>query len=558
MSSTSPRPASRGAIASENRVASAIGAQILRDGGSAIDAAIATTLAVGTLCSDNSGIGGGGFALIRTPEGLHESLNFRPAAPAAVNSKMYSDKPGASAVGGLAVAVPGEIRGFEAMHRKYGRLPWSRLFEPSIKLAREGFPLTEDTARVVNVKTRAPNSIDPKSSWVYTHPTLSQWLTREGELLPIGTTLTRPEYAHTLEKIAEEGASAFYSGEIAQGIVNAVKTEGGVMTLEDLRGYEAREVEPLSVHYRGHKITSVGAPASGAVVLAALNILDNFEDIGGPHSVKDAHRMIESLKHAFAHRTLLGDPMFVPGLDAAQREFICPARGRLLRAKIDDSKVYAPSEYTAEGFRTVKTNCRIEIKMDHGTSHIVAADASGLVVSLTTTITLHWGSRIIVHSSGIVLNDSMEDFSVEGVSNFWGYLPTPANYIEGGKRPLSSTSPFIIEDARGRFRYAGGAAGGSRIVSCNVQQIRNVLDYDMDPAETLAHPRLHDQIAPQETHLEEGWKRETAADLQKLGHQVKWLPVAPTTACGVSYNPDTGEWKAAGEPRRIAAGGEVV
>ncbi|KAL1707722.1 gamma-glutamyltranspeptidase [Schizophyllum commune] len=548
----------RGAIASENKVASAIGAQILREGGSAVDAAIGTTLAVGTLCSDNSGIGGGGFALIRTLKGDYESLNFRPAAPAAVTSKMYLDNPGASAVGGLAVAVPGELRGFEAMHKKYGKLPWSRLFEPSIRLARDGFPLTEDMARVVNVKTRAPDSDDPKSSWVYSHPTLSQWLTRDGELLPIGTLLTRPAYANTLETIAKEGADAFYTGDIAQGIVDAVQAEGGVMTMKDLRAYEVRSVEPLSAQFRGHKITSVGAPASGAVVLAALSILNNFDDVGGPSSVKDAHRMIESLKHAFAHRTLLGDPMFVTGLDAAQREFISPERGRMLRARIDDTKVHALSEYRAEGFQTVKTDGRTEVKMDNGTSHIVAADTSGLVVSLTTTITLYWGSRIIVPSSGIVLNDSMEDFSVEGVSNFWGYLPTPANYIEGNKRPLSSTSPFIIEDAQGRFRYAGGAAGGSRIVSCNVQHIRNVLDYNMDPTEALAFPRLHDQIAPRETHLEEGWDREIAAELEGLGHRVKWLPVAPTTACGVSYNPDTDEWKAAGEPRRKVAGGEVV
>lgn len=268
--------------------------------------------------------------------------------------------------------------------------------------------------------------------------------------------------------------------------------------------------------------------------------------------------MTESLKHAFAHRTLLGDPMFVPGLDAAQREFVSPARGRMLRTKIDDNNVLAPSEYRAEGFETIKTDGRIEVKMDNGTSHVVAADASGLIVSLTTTITLYWGSRIIVPSSGIVLNDSMEDFSVEGVSNFWGYLPTPANYIEGNKRPLSSTSPFIIEDAQGRFRYAGGAAGGSRIVSCNVQHVRNVLDYAMDPTAALAHPRLHDQIAPQETHLEESWDKETAAELERLGHKVVWLPVAPSTACGVSHDPETGEWKAAGEPRKKMAAGAVA
>jgi len=166
---------------------------------------------------------------------------------------------------------------------------------------------------------------------------------------------------------------------------------------------------------------------------------------------------------------------------------------------------------------------------------------------------------VVVPSSDIVLNDSIEDFSVEGQSNHFGYLPTSANYVRGNKRPLSSSSPFIIEDSEGRFRYGGGSAGGSRIISCNVQQARNFMDYGMNLADALSHPRLHDQIAPDETHLENGrFDDKFAAELNKMGHKVKWIPKAESVGCGISYDPETGVYQAEGEPRLAASGGRVV
>ncbi|KAJ3973558.1 gamma-glutamyltranspeptidase [Lentinula raphanica] len=485
---------------------------------SAIDAIIATTLAVGTVASYHSGIGGGGFAIVRQPDGGYRSIDFRSAAPAALTSAMFIGKPEATGVGGLSVAVPGELRGFEELHRKYGRLPWKRLFQPSIELARDGFLLTEDLMRLIRTNTLPKATSDLSHSWILKHPILREMYTKNGSFLPIGSILTRPKLAHALELIAENGADVFYNGQLAKDLVDSVAAEGGVMTLDDLKNYRVRETQPLSIDYKGkYRITSSSAPVSRGVSLLALTV--------------DSYLMIESLKFAYAQRTLLGDPNFVHGLEAAQDEWTKSEVGRDLYSRILHDSTLPSELYNIN--RSDNT-----VKPDHGTSNIVAVDSGGLVISITTTITLWWGSRIVVPSSEIVLNDSIEDFSQ---SNHFGYLPTPANYVEGNKRPLSSSSPFIIEDCEGRFRYAGGAAGGSRIISCNVQQARNFM------------------IAPNETHLEEGLVNgEVAAALEKMGHKIKWLPRAGSVGCAISYDPEIGLYQAEGEPRLAESGGQVI
>lgn len=249
-------------------------------------------------------------------------------------------------------------------------------------------------------------------------------------------------------------------------------------------------------------------------MLNALNTLSHFPTTAGPGTALDAHRMIESLKFAYASRAQLGDPMFVPEMDEYQRYLVSPDCGQNNFTKVDQNKTHADPCY----YNPAKT----EVTSDNGTSHMVAADADGLVISLTTTITLAWGSRIIVPSSGIVLNDGLSDFAVKGAPNFFGYTPSEANYISGGKRPLSSTSPFMIEDEQGRVVYSGGAAGGSRIISSNVQHARNMLDYSMGPAEALRHPRLHHQLQPDEVVLESLHSEELQKDLEeKYGHRVR-------------------------------------
>ncbi|KAF5392041.1 hypothetical protein D9757_003187 [Collybiopsis confluens] len=545
----------RGAVACEIRLASDVGAQILKEGGSAADTIIATTLAVGTVVSYHAGIGGGGFAIVKEPDGDYQSLDFRSAAPAALTSDLLLGKPGATGVGGLSIAVPGELRGFEELHKRYGKLPWKRLFQPSIQLARNGFTLTEDLLHLIRTRPiphDAPESDRDSYSWIHKHPVLGPMYTKDGLFLPIGATITRPNFARTLELIADQGVDVFYQGELARGIVDAVNAEGGVLTLGDMKNYRVHQTKPLSLTYKGKfKVTTSSAPASGGILLLALNILSNYTDVGGPGSIVDSHRMIESLKFAFAHRALLGDTEFVTGLENLQEQFLKPEFGRALHSKILEDSTLSSEAYDTSGLQPSRE--------DHGTSSIVVADSNGLVIAITTTLTLWWGSRIVVPSSDIVLNDSIEDFSVEGQSNHFGYRPTPANFVKGNKRPLSSSSPFIIEDVHGQFRYAGGAAGGSRIISCNVQQARNVMDYGMNAAQALAHQRVHDQLSPDETHLETGrFEKDLAVNLDKMGHKIKWLPKAESVGCGISYDPHTGVYHAEGEPRLLGSGGRIV
>ncbi|KAI5479050.1 hypothetical protein MNV49_004332 [Pseudohyphozyma bogoriensis] len=545
-----PSPRS-GAVACELKIAAEAGAEMLAQGGSAADALIACTLVVGTVCHYHSGICGGGFSLIREPNGSYRSLDFRAEAPKAATPSLYKALFD-TCVGGLSVTIPGELRGFEAMHKAYGKLPWSKLFEPSIKLCREGIEVNEDLLNIIenSTKTDGIRVFEPTErheSWIHTSPGLKEWLAPDGKFPELGTKLFRPEFANTLEIIANEGVDAFYDGPIAAAIVEAIGTSSGIMTLEDLKGYKVRENTPLSTVYKGRKVLSTPAPSSGSILLLGLNILSNFTKPHGPASLGDTHRVIETLKMAYANRTELGDPAFVPGMEEKQAAYIDPAHARRLFERISEDKTNPVVHYNT---------AKLEVFDDHGTSHITAGDSDGLVITMTTSIGLHWGSRVVVPEYGLILNDGMSDFAVKGFSNFTGYEPSPANFIEGGKRTLSSMSPFIIENADGTFAYAGGASGGSRILSCNIQHVRNVLDYGLGPAEALLHPRLHDQLLPSQTLLEPAFSSDVANGLAALGHNVVNIPKATAVGNGIAYSKEKG-WEAAGEPRLKDSGGVV-
>lgn len=284
--------------------------------------------------------------------------------------------------------------------------------------------------------------------------------------------------------------------------------------------YECRKRNPLSIFIHGRKIVSTPAPSSGAVLLNALGTHAHLPKSNGPVTVEDEHRMIECLKFAYANRAHLGDPPFVPDIDRLEQEYISSEVCQKQASSIEDSRTQQTEFYN---------RASLEIKEDKGTSHLVAADAEGLVVSLTTTVGLAWGSRIIT-KSGIVLNNSLMDFSVKGAPNLFGYEPSPANYIDVNKRPLSSQCPFIIEDEKGNFAFAGGAAGGSRIISGNVQVARNVLQYGMHhPFAALSHRRLHHQLQPDEVILENNYDEKMKIELEKRGHKVRfvWSKMVP-------------------------------
>lgn len=412
---------------------------------------------------------------------------------------------------------------------------------PAIKVAREGFVVTQDLV----------NAIDSVSDddFLVSDPSWAQDFAPNGEIVKLGDTMTRKRYADTLETIAHEGPDAFYTGTIADTTIAALTASNGTMTLEDLKNYTVAIREPAVITYRGHKVTSCSAPAGGVVALSALKVMDGYDGFDDPAAVNlTTHRMDESMRWAYGLRTELGDPSFLDGLDAYQQQMVSDAAAAEIRAKISDARTQNVSWYDPAGLESLETP---------GTSHVVAADATGLALTLTTTINLIFGSRVMVPETGVILNDEMNDFSIPGSSNAFGYIPSPANFVRPGKRPLSSISPTIVETPDGHFYYATGAAGGSRIITATLQSVRGVLDLGLDPAGALAAPRLHDQLVPDTTTLEWTYDNATAAFLASRGHNVTWVKPGSSSAQALRLLPN-GTFEAAGEPRQAASGGFAV
>ncbi|KAI0183169.1 gamma-glutamyltransferase [Xylaria flabelliformis] len=531
-----------GAVASESSVCSEIGIDILKKGGNAADALVATQFCIGVIGMYHSGIGGGGFMLVRSKDGQYEFIDFRETAPAAAYQDMYNNNTDASLYGGLASGVPGELRGLERLHKNYGSLPWKQLVLPAVKVARYGFKVTEDLVHYMDTTT-------PSNKFLTDDPTWAIDFAPNGYRVKLGETITRKRYADTLETIANEGPDAFYTGAIAKATIAALTKANGTMTLEDLKNYTVAIRNPAKIDYRGYKLTATSAPSGGIVALSALNIVSGYEEFGDPAAINlTTHRLDEAIRFAYGQRSELGDPLFVNGLDAYQNSLITPETGAEVRSKISDFHTLNVSAYDPMGFESLPTP---------GTSHIVAADKSGLAVSVTTTINLLFGSQLMVPETGVIMNDEMNDFSIPGSSNAFGYIPSPANYIRPGKRPLSSISPTIVETADGKLYFVIGSAGGSRIITATIQNIHHVLDQNMTAPQALAQPRLHDQLSPNQVSFEYAYDNSTVAFMASLGHNVTWVAPGQSTAQGLRLLPN-GTFEAAGEPRQKNSGGFAV
>ncbi|KAG6003930.1 hypothetical protein E4U21_001609 [Claviceps maximensis] len=535
-------PAPRlGAVASESSICSRIGTRLLEDGGNAIDALVGTVFCVGTVAMYHSGIGGGGFLLLRTTNGSFESVDFRESAPAAAFEDMYKGNVNASLFGGLASGVPGELRATEYIHQKYGKIRWADVIAPSIKLARWGFVVNEDLVRYMD-------SVSP-NKFLTEDPTWAVDFAPRGHRVRLGETMTRKRYANTLEAIAEGGADAFYTGAIARATVAALKSANGVMSVDDLGNYTLAHQRPLDIHYRGYKLTSTNAPSGGAVALSALNTLagyDQFQEPSRSHS--STHLMLEAIKWAYGQRTQIADPAFNPGMGAYTKNMISAETGAAIRARISPRTTFDLSVYDPMGLESLDTP---------GTSHIVAADASGLTVSMTTTVNLLFGSQLMVPETGVIMNNEMNDFSIPGESSIFGYLPSKANFAKPGKRPLSSISPIIAETPDGKLYFAIGSAGSTRIITANVQNAIHLLDGCMTIADALKEPRLHDQLVPRTVTFEYTYDNSTVAYLTSLHHNATWLAPGQSTAQGLRQLQD-GTFEAAGEPRQRNSGGFAV
>ncbi|CAE7066041.1 unnamed protein product [Rhizoctonia solani] len=462
--------ADHGAVASEAQVCSQIGVDVLKDGGNAIDAAIASNLCVGTVNPFSAGIGGGGFMVIRIPpssptgSSTVQSIDFRETAPTGSNSTMFAKSPLLSKFGGLSVAVPGEIRGLHAAHSQYGRLPWSRLFEPSIQLANGGWKVTTELDRRIRLFGKG---------WMENDRDWSPIFAPGGKLLKQGDWIKRENFSYTLSTIANEGPDAFY------------------------------------------KASSIShAPSSGPVLIHVLNALERF---GSGPNVHDQvvmkkggglwwHRVTEALKFGGAARTRLGDPAFGNNQklisEIPTKEF-----GNNVSARITDDTTHTPEYY----------NPIYDVKIDHGTTHTSAADAEGFAVALTSSVNLIWGSRVMDPATGVIFNDVMDDFATPGLPNTFGLWPSPWNYPEAGKRQVSSMAPAILEHASGKLYLTLGGSGGSRIFGAIAQTIVN-LDRGMNISAAIEAPRVHDQLFPTLVSIESGFGERDLEGLKQRGH----------------------------------------
>ncbi|OSD06711.1 gamma-glutamyltranspeptidase [Trametes coccinea BRFM310] len=496
--------ATHGAVASENELCSNMGISVLKDGGNAVDAAISTTLCIGVVNMFSSGIGGGGFMTVRVPPSNASAsskvyaIDFRETAPALSNKTMYVEDPLSARWGGLAVGVPGELRGLEEAHRRWGKLPWKRLVDPAAQLA-AGWKVQNELAR--RIEMFAPLMLN--------HPDWKPIFAPEGRLLQPGETIRRTNLSRTLATIAEEGADAFYKGPIADAIVQKIKETGGILTHQDLEDYRVIVKRALQGTYRGRKIYTPHAPTSGPVLIHMLNLMEHYNDlIEEGRTTLNVHRLIEAMKFGFAARTRIGDPAYH---DQVERIHEIPTKEYAAEVvvNITDAATHPPEYY----------HPIYDVVEDHGTSHSVILDNDGMAVSVTSTVNLVFGSAVLDPVTGVILNDEMDDFSTPGMPNAFGLYPSPYNYPGPGKRPLSSTTPVILEHEDGSFFMALGGSGGSRIFPAVFQTILNV-DWGMDVSGAIESGRLHDQLFPMMVDADDILPASLLDGLREKGHNI--------------------------------------
>ncbi|KAL5400784.1 hypothetical protein PMIN03_012087 [Paraphaeosphaeria minitans] len=380
-----------GAVASESSICSRIGTELLKQGGNAADALVGTVACVGVIGMYHSGIGGGGFMIVRSPNGTFEFIDFRETAPDSAFEDMYKDNEDASLNGGLAAGVPGEVRGLQHLHDKYGKLPWSAVWLPAVKVAREGWTVNEDLVNYI--KSAIGLTGNATSNFLVDDPAFAIDFAPHGRLPRLNETITRKRYANTLETIAYEGPDAFYSGPMAESTIRTIQARNGTMTLGDLKNYTVAIRKPSTITYRDYKLTACSAPSGGEVTLAILKILEGYDDLGDPSTVNlTTHRLDEAMKFAYGMRTELGDPSYLPGIDAYQEAMVSAATAAAIRAKISDTRTFDTSYYDPKGLESLETP---------GTSHVVVADHTGLSISLTTTINTLFGAKLADNETGI-------------------------------------------------------------------------------------------------------------------------------------------------------------
>lgn len=467
--------------------ASAVGLQVFKDGGNAVDAAVAVQFALAVVYPNAGNIGGGGFMVYRSADGEFAALDFREAAPGAATADMFLDGAGnpitdLSLRGQLASAVPGSVDGMVKAHERYGRLDWATLLQPAIRLAQQGFAITDMQAGELNRNKEGFEKFNPEGTALVK---AAEWVA--------GDTLVQPELAHTLTLVSRQGRAGFYEGETADRIIEEMAKGNGIISYEDLKNYEAKWRDPVASTYRGYKIVSMPPPSSGGIAL--ISMLKSVEAYPLPRwgFQRDSTMrvMIEAERRVYADRaTHLGDPDYY---DVPQTMLIDSAynaermRNMNFRHASFSSDIYAGEIPQTE---------------HEETTHFSIVDEEGNAVAVTTTINGSYGSQVVVAGAGFLLNNEMDDFSVKpGVPNMFGLTGGEANAIEPGKRMLSSMTPTILEKD-GQLFMVVGTPGGSTIMTSVFQTILNVVDFGMDMQEAVSAPRFHHQWLPDEVVTE--------------------------------------------------------
>ena len=522
--SQAPVAAENGMVVSAQHLATKVGVDVLKDGGNAVDAAVAVGYALAVVYPAAGNLGGGGFMTIQLADGRKTFLDFREKAPLAATANMYLDKDGnvikgASTTGHLAVGVPGTVSGMEMAREKYGTMKRAALIAPAIKYAQDGFVLDQGDVDLLVTATEDFKK-DAATAAIFLN---------NGVAFAPGQKLVQKDLAATLKAVSDKGEDGFYKGAVGAAIVASSQAGKGIITQADLDQYKTRELKPVECNYRGYGIVSAPPPSSGGVIICEiLNVLEGYplKELGF-RSAQSVHYQIEAMRHAYVDRnSYLGDPDFIKNpLDRLlSKDYAAKLRAAIDPNKAGVSKDIKPGVAPHEGSNT---------------THYSIVDKWGNAVSVTYTLNDWFGAKVTAAKTGVILNDEMDDFTAKiGVPNLYGLVQGEANAIAPGKRPLSSMSPTVVTKD-GKTVMVVGTPGGSRIITAVLHTIINVIDYGMNAQEAVDAPKFHQQWLPETTNVDnfalspdtrkilEGWGQKFSGP-QPVNHLAVILVGAPT------------------------------
>jgi gamma-glutamyltranspeptidase/glutathione hydrolase len=541
-----PAHASHAMVVSVHELASQVGVDIMRAGGNAVDAAVATGFALAVVHPQAGNLGGGGFMLIRQLDGHAHFLDYREKAPAAATANMYLDAQGniienLSLIGYRAVGVPGSVAGMAYAEKKYGKMTLGQVMAPAIKLARDGFALAWEDAQALQDQDLAK------------FPASRRIFQRDGHYYQPDEIFRQPELARTLERIASD-PDDFYHGTMARELASVIQNGGGLLTMDDLAHYEVKEREPIRGSYRGYDVISSPPPSSGGTALIEiLNILEGYDLAkAGNRSAESVHLTVEAFRRAFYDRAeFMGDPDFskIPVAQLIDKKYGAAWRQSIDLAHASLSKgLQRPAIFTElEQYASAHPQ-PLTVREPEHTTHYSVVDPEGTAVSVTTTLNDSFGSRVTAEGLGFLLNDEMDDFaSKQGAPNAYGLIQGPANAIGPGKRPLSAMTPTIVLKD-GKLFLVLGSPGGPRIITTVANILMDVVDYGMNIQEAVNAPRFHHQWMPDQIDVEQWFPSDAVRLLKQKGHKIEIGESAGGTSDSywsdgecIAIDPKTGE-----------------